>query len=196
MKNRNRAGGLSFYHKEKKETKGRLRNAAGYVFAIFLGVLLASVMVYAVGIRTSMVGSSMQPTLNSGQEILINRFSYNFFKPKFNDVVVFHPNGNESAHLYVRRVVGIPGDTIQIVDGTLYRNGAPQTKMFSDRIADPGNANEMVMLGNDEYFVMGDNCNSSEDSRSANIGIVRKDTIYGKVWFHMASGSEGIGLIR
>lgn len=193
---RKRHGGLSFYYKEKKITNERLKVVAGYMFWIVLAVFCAYVFVYSAGIKTSMIGSSMEPALSNGQEIMINRIVYNFMKPHRGDVVVFRPNGNESSHYYIKRVIAVPGDTVQIKDGVFYLNSEAKPLLFSDKIAEGGVASEEIVLPEDEYFVMGDNCNNSEDSRSANLGNVHIDTIYGKAWFHMASQREGIGFIK
>ncbi len=97
----------------------------------------------------------------------------------------------------MKRVVGLPGETVQIKEGSVYIDGAPlsESEQF-DKIIDPGIARNEVLLAGDEFFVLGDNRNSSEDSRSGNIGAVRKDTIIGKAWFHMAAGDESMGLIE
>ncbi|MBR6328114.1 MAG: signal peptidase I [Lachnospiraceae bacterium] len=193
--NKTRKGGLSFYHKEKKITNEKIAHAFGYLFWAVLAVILSYVLVWAVGIKTSMIGSSMEPELYNGQEVLIDRFLYNFIRPGRGDVIVFRPNGNENAHLYIKRVVGIPGDTIQIKNGVLILNGVEQPLLFADRIEEAGTASEVITIPEDEYFVMGDNCNNSEDSRSVNLGNVRIDTIYGKAWFHMAAENSGLGTI-
>ena len=111
------------------------------------------------------------------------------------DVIVFLPNGNEKSHYYVRRVIACPGDTVQIKNGKVYINGELYKEdIVSASIEDPGVAADEVKLGDDEYFVLGDNRNSSEDSRMANIGNVKKDYIIGKAWFHF-KGLGKMGLI-
>lgn len=117
--------------------------------------------------------------------------------PKRGDVIVFMPNGNQNSHLYVKRVVGLPGETVQIRDGNVYIDGLllAEDDRF-DKIVDPGIAQNELLLDSDEFFVLGDNRNSSEDSRSGNIGAVKKDTIIGKAWFHLAIGEETMGLIE
>lgn len=129
----------------------------------------------------------MAETLNGGDEILVNRFIYKVTNPKQNDIVVFLPNGNEKSHYYVKRVVAVPGDTVLIQDGALYVNG----ELFDEEIEvasmeDAGLAAEEITLGEDEYFVLGDNRNNSEDSRYANIGNIKKEYIIGKAWFRVA----------
>lgn len=193
---RGKRGSISFYHQEKKIKISHIKNVLAYLFWAGLAILLAWVLVYSIGIKTSMVGSSMEPTLYNGQEMLIDRFAYNFIKPKHGDVVIFKPNGNENVHFYVKRVIGVPGDTIEIRNGYLYLNDIEQTNLFADKIEDAGVAKNKITLPEDEYFVMGDACNNSEDSRSANIGNVNKKTIYGKAWFHMAAENSGLGSIE
>lgn len=93
-------------------------------------------------------------------------------------------------------MVAVPGQKVQIIDGMLYVDGVPEEEEIYDKMEDAGIAENEILLGSDEYFVLGDNRNSSEDSRSGNIGAIRKDTIIGKAWFHMAAGDESMGLIE
>ena len=141
------------------------------------------------------VGMSMEPTLENGQQIFIDRFLYVLSSPKAGDVVAFLPNGNENSHYYVKRVVAGPGDKVRIADGTLYVNGQ-ESKWVTERILDAGIAENEIILGNKEYFCIGDNPNNSEDSRSANIGPVEEGDMIGKAWFHLKSGTDGIGFIK
>ncbi|MCR4590278.1 MAG: signal peptidase I [Lachnospiraceae bacterium] len=188
--------GLSFYNKEKKITNEKLALFSSWLFMVFLGALLAYFFVYTLGIKTTVIGTSMEPSLYNGQVIFLNRVVYNLIAPKRGDVVAFLPNGNANAHLSVKRVVGVPGDSVIIRDGILYLNGEPKSDMFDDMISDPGIAGEEIRLKDDEFFLMGDNCNSSEDSRSANLGNVNRKHITGKAWFHMAGGDTGIGFVQ
>ena len=116
--------------------------------------------------------------------------------PKAGDVIVFLPNGNINTHYYIKRVVATPGDTVEFKDGRLYVNGIMEENEAYDKVADPGIAEEPILVGVDEFFVLGDNRNNSEDSRSGNIGMVKRNQIEGKAWFHFAHGEEGIGLIH
>ena len=145
----------------------------------------------------AVIGVSMEPGLYNGQEILVNRLVYRLSSPKRGDVVVFLPNGNENSSYYVKRVVGLPGETIQIIDGYVYIDGRFYAEDESyDKIADAGIAQAPLKLNNNEYFVLGDNRNNSEDSRSANIGPVETEDIIGKAWFHLQSETDGIGFIE
>ena len=127
----------------------------------------------------------MEPSEVSGQTVLVNRLAYKIFSPKQGDVIVFLPNGNANSHYYIKRVVATPGDRVQINDGCLYINGylATEDDEKYDKMEDAGIAANEIKLGSGEYFVLGDNRNSSEDSRSANIGIVKTNMLIGKVWF-------------
>ena len=111
--------GLSFYHKKKKISSTALREIAEWFFLVFTAVLIAAVLVFSVGMRTRVIGVSMEPGLYNGQEILINHFLYKIVSPKRGDVIVFLPNGNQNTHYYVKSVVGMPGQTVQIKDERL-----------------------------------------------------------------------------
>ena len=192
-----RRNGLTFYQKKKRLNPKIIKDILEMLVGIAVAVFLAFVMVFSVGMRTSGVGDSMEPVLCNGQEILMNRLIYRISMPKRGDVVVFLPNGNQNSHFYVKRVVGLPGETVQIRDGSVYIDGVLLAEDESlDKIADPGIAQNELELSSDEFFVLGDNRNSSEDSRSGNIGAVKKDTIIGKAWFHLAVEGQPIGLIE
>lgn len=191
-----RRKGLTFYQKKKKLNMALINEIFGWIFSIFASVLLAVVLVYCVGIKTTVIGASMEPSLYNGQEIYINQVIYKVSKPKVGDVVVFLPNGNEKTHYYVKRVVGTPGDTLVIKNGVLYVNDIIQDDYFNDKIAEAGLLESELTLDDGEYFVIGDNCNNSEDSRNANIGNVKKEYIIGKAWFRMAKEDSGVGFVE
>ena len=192
-----RRKGLTFYQKKKKLNSKVIKDVLEVLIGSVAAIFLAVVIIYSVGMRTSVIGNSMEPALWNGQEILINRIGYKLSTPKRGDVIVFLPNGNENAHYYVKRVIGLPGEKVLIENGNVYIDGQLLEEDDTyDKISDAGIAQTELELGNDEYFVLGDNRNSSEDSRSGNIGPINKDTIIGKAWFHMASGEDGLGLIE
>ena len=192
-----RRKGLTFYQKKKKLNSAVIKDIFEMIVGGMIAVFLAFVIVFSVGMRTSVIGDSMEPALYNGQEILMNRVIYRLSSPKRGDVVVFLPNGNQNSHYYVKRVVGLPGERIQIKEGNVYINDVllEEDEAF-DNMIDAGIAQNELELASDEYFVLGDNRNSSEDSRSGNIGAVRKDNIIGKAWFHMASDTDTMGLIE
>ena len=133
----------------------------------------------------------METTLSNDNQILVNQFHYFFSDPNPGDIIVFRPNGNEKSHLYIKRVIAGPGDTVEIRQGVVYVNG----EVFDESvevasIEEAGIASEPIKLGADEFFVLGDNRNNSEDSRFANIGNIKKEYIIGKVWFRFESLRE------
>ncbi len=192
-----RRKGLTFYQKKKRLNPRILKDVMELLVGGAVAVFLAFVLVFSIGMRTSVIGDSMEPALHNGQEILMNRILYRISTPKRGDVVVFLPNGNQNTHFYVKRVVGLPGETVQIREGNVYIDGVvlDEDELF-DKIADPGIAQNEVLLEGDEFFVLGDNRNSSEDSRSGNIGAVKKDDIIGKAWFHLAAEGDTMGMIE
>lgn len=184
---RRRRGGLNFARRKKKVNVEVVREVSIWAVEIAITLLLAFSFVYFIGLRTSVVGQSMAETLNGGDEILVNRFIYKVTNPEPNDIIVFLPNGNEKSHYYVKRVVAVPGDTVLIEDGVLYVNGVEFEEEFEmPSIEEAGLASEEITLAADEFFVLGDNRNNSEDSRYANIGSIKKEHIIGKAWFRVA----------
>lgn len=189
--------GLHFYKRRKTISVGLLKEIGSWGFFFVLAVLIAFVFVYSVGQKTSVIGASMEPCLYNGQSVLINKISYSFGEPKRGDVIVFLPNGNENTHYYIKRVIGLPGETVTISDGRIYLDGYFYEESDSyDTIEDGGIAEKGITLGEEEYFVLGDNRNNSEDSRSANVGAVKEDTIAGKAWFKLGNSIDMIGFIE
>ena len=191
-----RKKGLCFYRRRKKVSSDAVREVGNYLFGIVMAVSISFFLVYSFGMRTSVIGVSMENTLYNGQTIFVNQIAYLLFPPKAGEVVVFLPNGNINTHYYVKRVVGTPGDTVEFRDGRLYVNGIMEENADYDKVADPGIAEEAVLIGQDEFFVLGDNRNNSEDSRSGNIGLVKRSQIIGKAWLHLGYEEEGIGFIN
>lgn len=187
---------LSYINHEKSFNVNILYQVLQWVFLVFIAVFLGIAVIYAFGIRASVVGDSMEPALSNGQEVLINKIAYQFSAPKQGDVIVFRPNGNENAHLSVKRVVATPGDTVQIIQGKVVINGAVYVGDRADDTKDAGVAASEIVLGPDEYFVLGDNRRSSEDSRSANIGNISRGIIEGKAWYHMKGKNSEAGRIE
>lgn len=185
-------GGLSFRRKKRLslEVKQIIRNyIIGCVVSFGLGVSL----ILAFGYTITNVGASMEAELAHNQKVLVNRTSYFLFAPKTGDVIVFKQGNND--HLYIKRVVGTPGDTVQISGGQLYVNDVMVKDDF-DKIADPGIAEDKIILGENEFFVMGDNRNNSEDSRSDTVGPIDRDQIIGKAWFALPSENGSMKPIR
>lgn len=187
--------GLSFYRRRKKISSAVFKEVFSWIFGIAVAIFLAVVIAFFFGMTTHVVGVSMEPTLCNGQQIFVNRFIYILSTPKRGDIVVFLPNGNKNSHYYVKRVVGVPGDSVRIEGGTLYVNGL-ESEWITEKILDAGIAENEFVLKSGEYFCIGDNPNNSEDSRSANIGPVNEGDIIGEGWFHLSGESEGLGFIK
>lgn len=129
-------------------------------------------------------GSSMENTLFSGDFICIEKISYRTEHPKRNDIVVVNTKKNGTKQQYIKRIIGMPGESIKIKKGFVYVNGKKlkEIKNF-DVIEDGGMARNTISLGEDEYFLLGDNRNNSKDSRNVELGIVKRKQIRGKLCF-------------
>lgn len=187
---------LVYDNKKKRITPQIIREILSWVFYTIITIIIAAMCVYGFGKNVELVGDSMEPCLYSGQKVLVNKVSTYLTGPDRGDIIVFLPNGNTNSHYYIKRVVAVPGETVQIIDGELYINGSEQTADSDayDEMEEAGIAASPIKLGSDEYFVLGDNRNSSEDSRSANIGVVKESWILGTVWYVYGGdqGSSGI----
>ena len=193
---RRRRGGLNFGRTRKKFDIEKFKEALTWTIQIVAVIFIAYVCVSFFGIRSNVVGQAMAKTLNSGDQVLINKFIYIISSPKAGDIVVFLPNGNEKSHYYVRRVIGVPGDTVQIKNGAVYINDTLFNEIVDvSAMEDAGIASEEIKLGKNEYFVLGDNRNNSEDSRYANIGNIKEEYIVGQAWFRLES-EDGMGFIH
>lgn len=187
--------GLSFYRRKKKISSAHVKEVFSWIFGILTAIFIAVVLNVFLGMTTNVVGVSMEPTLYNGQQIFINSFLYLISSPKRGDVVVFLPNGNENAHYYVKRVVAVPGDNVEVREGVLYVNGE-ESQWVTEKLADAGIAANELLLDNGEFFCIGDNPGNSEDSRSANIGPVKETEIIGKVWFRAPCEEAGMGFVK
>ena len=177
-----------YYEMEEREAARRrtIREIIIWVVELAAVILLSYVIVAFGLVRISMIGESMSPTLADGNSIIVNKMVYRFSSPKRFDVVVFKQNGSEHSYYNIKRVIALPGETVQIKDGEIYINGEKLEEEYDfDAISNGGLANEAITLDSKEYFVLGDNRNASEDSRYANIGLIIKDDIVGKAWIRV-----------
>lgn len=189
-------GELNFYKKKKKISASLLREIFIWIFDVSVVLIIAFALVHFIGEKTSIIGESMAPTLENDDTIIINKFVYELSSPNRNDIVVFKPFGNDKLHYYIKRVIGLPGETVQILDGDIYINGELLEENINvDKITNAGLASKTITLGTDEYFVLGDNRNNSEDSRFAEIGNVNIKDIEGKAWFCISPKNK-IGFIE
>ena len=175
------------FGKEKKQIDYDLIRTVGiWAFKIILVCLLALVIVFYFGRQVKNSGDSMRPAVLDGDIVLVNRMIYDASKPKRGDIIVFKPNGNENARSYIKRIIGLPGETVQIADGLIYIDGEVLQESYGrEVIQDPGLAAEPITLGEDEYFVLGDNRNQSSDSRDPSVGLIHRDEIVGRAWLRI-----------
>lgn len=155
---------------------------------VLIVLAVAGLLVNFVGQRTEVDGASMEPTLADGDHLMVDKISYRFHEPERFDIVVF-PFQQEENTYYIKRIIGMPGETIQIdekgnvyVDGKILEEGYGREIIRADR---RGLAAEPIKLGEDEYFVMGDNRNNSSDSRVKAVGNVKRKDIVGKAWLRI-----------
>ena len=153
--------------------------------SIYLLMVLALtfLVVTYVGQRTKVSGSSMEPTLNDGDNLIVDKISYRFAEPERFDIIVF-PFRYEERTYYIKRIIGLPGETVYIDEnGNIYIDGEILEEGYGKEvIQDPGRAYEPITLGEGEYFVMGDNRNNSSDSRDPVVGNIHRDEFVGKAW--------------
>ncbi|NLC75025.1 MAG: signal peptidase I [Clostridiales bacterium] len=193
---RRRSQGLAFNDKKRTISQGLVREIMLWIATTIITAALAVFVVHYFGLKVSVIGQSMEPLLTNGQNVLIDSMTYKLVGIHKGDVIAFYPGGNTSAHPYIKRVAGVPGDVIQIVDGELLVNGVPDGDSSEyDKMGDAGIAENAMTLENNEYFVLGDNRNNSEDSRSAGIGAVTDSMIIGKAWLSLPSGDSGMSFI-
>ncbi len=184
------------FRKKRRKILRQVRESLCWALEIILVCIVAFLLVIGFGQRVSNAGDSMKPILKNADVVFVNRAKYLIFSPKRGDIVAFKPGGNSSSHYSIKRIVGLPGETIQIKDGEVYINGNKmKEQIYVNDLQSAGVAAEPLKLGKEEYFVLGDNSTSSDDSRKADIGNVEKKDIYGKVWF-IASPLDRIGLIK
>ncbi|MCI8337141.1 MAG: signal peptidase I [Lachnospiraceae bacterium] len=150
------------------------------VVALGYGITHWGMQIYTVS------GQDMTPTLENGDRILVNKMSYRIHSIKRNDVVIVRQSGSEHNYYSADRVIGLPGETVQIKEGRVYIDGERLKEKYRFPVMENGGvALEEITLDEDEYFVLCDNRNGGEDSRNANVGNVLRDNIVGKAWFRM-----------
>lgn len=169
---------------EKKVSAGR--ELLSFVIYLAVILLVTFLTIHYVGQRTQVNGDSMQNTLQDGDNLIVDKISYQFRDPKRFDIIVF-PFQYEENTYYIKRVIGLPGETVQIDDvGNIYINGEVLEESYGrEVIRDAGLAADPIKLGEDEYFVMGDNRNDSLDSRVPSVGTIKREDIIGRAWLRI-----------
>lgn len=175
--------------------KGIIKELLGWLVFIFIVIAASWFVVTFVGQRTQVSGSSMETTLSDGDQLIVDKISYRFRDPKRYDIVVFPYHYEENTY-YIKRIIGMPGETVQIVDGEVYIDGKLLGEHYGNELMlNPGLAADPITLGDDEYFVLGDNRNNSQDSRAANVGVIHRNELLGRAWIRIWPFSE-FGVIR
>ena len=168
---------------KKSNVKSFLYDLVFYAILVFVCVYILPNFVLQ---RTIVDGASMENTLFDGEQLYVEKISYRFDALDRFDIIVFYPYGRDNEEYYVKRIIGLPGETVQIIDENIYINGELLEEDYGkEPIRDPGRAAEPVTLGEDEYFVLGDNRNNSKDSRYEIVGNVTKENIGGKVFIRI-----------
>ncbi len=165
------------------------------VYLLVVLVLTFLVVTY-VGQRTQVIGSSMEPMLSDGDNLIVDKISYRFQDPQRFDIIVF-PFQYEENTYYIKRIIGLPGETVYIDEnGQIFINDVLLKESYGKEvILDSGRAYEPITLGIDEYFVMGDNRNNSSDSRDPAVGNIHRDELIGKAWVRIWPLNK-IGMIK
>jgi len=172
---------LDFYSIENEEH--RLRNVVNWIVDIVVAIVLAVLLVTWFGDRATVSGHSMEPVLKTEDVVLVNELSYKLGEPQRLDVVLYQVGEKTS----IKRIVGLPGETVQIKNGYLYVNGAvAELPDALNEVVLAGLAEQEITLGPDEYFLLGDNRDSSEDSRFEKVGNIAREQILGKIWFRVS----------
>lgn len=170
--------------KEKEEKKKRSPISYMVEVAIYIILILGCIFWVPEHVmqRTVVNGDSMENTLHTGESLLVEKVSYHFKDPKRYDIIVFYPQGRDVDEYYVKRIYGLPGETIQIIDNQVYIDGEVIADEYAkNAMDDPGIAGDPITLADDEYFVLGDNRMVSLDSRDSDLGPIQKKNIAGHV---------------
>ena len=169
---------------EEKEVslKKEIISTVLYLLAV---IALTFLFVQFVGQRTHVNGDSMNATLEDGDNLIVDKISYRFTKPDRFDIVVFPYQYKEDTY-YIKRIIGMPGETVLVQDGMIYIDGEVLEETYGKEVMQyAGVASEPITLGEDEYFVLGDNRNNSSDSRDPSVGNIKEDQIVGKAFIRI-----------
>ena len=152
--------------KKEKSKPNIKKNLIAFGICVVIAIVIALIITNFVASHTKVEGNSMESTLENGDDIIVFRES-------------------ESVN-YIKRVIALPGETIQITEGKIYINERAIFDAYGNaKMEDGGIAKKPIKLGQDEYFVLGDNRNASKDSRDKAVGVIKRDQIIGKAWLRV-----------
>jgi len=180
---------------QEKESKEKNSKASFIkellVYAVIIILCVTIVPRYVIQ-RTQVDGRSMMNTLHDEESLLVEKVTYHFKNPDSFDIITFYPQGRDHEEYYIKRVIGLPGETVQITGNTIYIDGEVLKESYGREPMESGGiAEEPIKLGEDEFFVLGDNRNESIDSRDGDdVGVVNKKNIDGHAILRIYPFSE------
>lgn len=182
---------LRFEEEQKRERRIKIfKESIRFLVEIIIVVLIAWLIITFALKKVSVIGSSMETTLYNGEDVIVNKTSFLIFSPRREQIIAFYPESEEGEEtddmddtsIQIRRVVGLPGEKIQIKDGKISIDGEIiQEKYPFELMNSAGRAVSEIQLDEDEYFVLSDNRNDMDDSRNTSFTEVRRKNIIGKV---------------
>ncbi|MDD6363676.1 MAG: signal peptidase I [Lachnospiraceae bacterium] len=163
-----------------------VRAAFQYILWFGAVLLLSFLLIHFVAQRTDVNGTSMVPTLEDGDQLIADKVTYRFRDPERFDIIIFPYQYAEKTY-FIKRIIGLPGERVRIDEqGKIYINGKVLEEHYGlEQMVNPGLAAEEITLGDDEYFVLGDNRNVSEDSRYPDVGNIKRNDIIGRAWLRI-----------
>lgn len=181
---------------EEKLEDRKVRRTLNWIFQILVALVFGILVGISLFQSVTMQENSMEPTLQVGERFFVNRALYKVSSPKRDDIIVYKISGSDDAALHIGRVIGLPGETVQISNGNILINGEVYDENHDfPEISNAGVASSGISLESGEYFILGDNRNNSEDSRYGDIGNINKKYIVGKVWF-IISPKDKFGFLK
>ena len=171
---------------DRKRSDGVYREVFEMIFYMVFVVVATLLVIRFVGQRTEVSGHSMENTLSDRDNLIVDKITYRFRDPKRYDIIVFPYKYKENT-FYIKRIIGLPGETVQITEeGDILIDGEVLEESYGKEVMkSPGIASDPILLGADEYFVLGDNRNASADSRDPSVGIISGEDIVGRAWLRI-----------
>ena len=172
--------------KKENRTDGVYREIFSMMFYLIFVVAATLLIIRFVGQRTEVSGHSMEDTLDDGDNLIVDKLTYRFRDPVRYDIIVFPYKYKEDTY-YIKRIIGLPGEMVQITEeGNILINGEILEESYGREVMkSPGIAADPIILGEDEYFVLGDNRNASADSRDPSVGVISGKDIVGRAWLRI-----------